>query len=283
MPVGEMLEKASLLGLTQKHWPKSALTDNLGAEAARLRKMGLRQVFVYSDLKKWVPDWAVPFFGETEAEEAEKEEVSREIRQLAEAMMRAAAKPSRVRRCLCASQTLKPKDKERKYTLGLAAWMVAWIRRSALAFLCSCRATLQADWRQAGHCFGGHRPADLCASAGAHGHLHAGGPAGVRAASYVAPSAWHPLRRRLGNASTRLVFSMMSSAADRGLSAPARPTRLSWQVFARSALHARAVARSPRQMADAVGTLDRDLLEATQAAYDRQEAAAKAFISCIAA
>ena len=122
--LGDLLVRFNLLGLGQKHWPKASLTDALAAEAAKLRKKGLKQVFTYSDLKKWLPDWA-----SGREEEPDHTSVSKEIREIAEDLRTSrCARALAITRICCSQAIAKPKDKGRSYIMGLAAWHVAWTR-----------------------------------------------------------------------------------------------------------------------------------------------------------
>ena len=112
-----------MAGLPAKCWPKAHLVNRLATEAARLRKNGVSKPFVYTDVKQWVPEYAV----DSRTEEDERpEEVAKEVRQLAEARVKPHPRPS----CFVGMrrQAIVPKGKEKKHLLSMAAWSAAWSR-----------------------------------------------------------------------------------------------------------------------------------------------------------
>ena len=79
--IGEKLADCTLANLPQSQWPKADLVNSLNADYMRLKRMGLSDPFVFSVLRKWLPDWAAT----SPAEElSEPSHVSKEIAELAQ-------------------------------------------------------------------------------------------------------------------------------------------------------------------------------------------------------
>ena len=131
--IGDYLVSATLEWLPQNFWPKygrcqarlpaeprvhaamrtrSSLTEALGAEAARLRKLGVAAPYVYVELHRWLPDWA-PLSRESREELEDEDAVSdkpvaKEIKELA--------------------RQIGTKKTASKPTMSLATWHAAWSR-----------------------------------------------------------------------------------------------------------------------------------------------------------
>ena len=84
--IGTYLEKAGMCGLASRHWPKQSLVDNLGHEVSKQKKAGVDSPFIYCDMRKWAPEWAIGSCDEEPVEEPANAAASRDIHALAEAI-----------------------------------------------------------------------------------------------------------------------------------------------------------------------------------------------------
>ena len=79
------LPKITLDGLPAKNWPRAVLVDNLANECRRQQKQGVENPFVFTDIRKWVPEWGLTAAPEDPDEGSDI--VSKEIKQLTEACL----------------------------------------------------------------------------------------------------------------------------------------------------------------------------------------------------
>ena len=82
MQIATKLEAATLVGLPQRHWPKASLVDAMQFEVNKQKRLGVKSPFLYQDIKKWQAEWALAAQND---ETPERQEVSKELLQIAEA------------------------------------------------------------------------------------------------------------------------------------------------------------------------------------------------------
>ena len=58
MDLAEGLKRATLTCLQPDLWPRSSAVDQMATEAKKMRDKGVRQPFVYMDVRKFLPEWA---------------------------------------------------------------------------------------------------------------------------------------------------------------------------------------------------------------------------------
>ena len=80
----EKLKHVSLASLHRRCWPKGSLVDELATDIGKLREKGITSPFVFVDLRKFLPPFALDFHDEVE--ESEEEKVGKDVKALAKAL-----------------------------------------------------------------------------------------------------------------------------------------------------------------------------------------------------